>query len=141
MLINKVQVQTTPSNCGDFNIPGLKWTCKTNDVRLISALSGVFYHYWCKTGLWQIVTKPTRGSSALDLVFVTSDNVDETCVGVNLGEIFIGCDHCTVTVVFPVLFRSTSPGPFKNFYCAEYGKIEGLFVDINWEAQYLQMDG
>jgi hypothetical protein len=63
-----------PSNsavilCGDFNFPNVNWLVNNSLHCSDLTCSGIFLELVYKHGLQQQVTRPTRGTHTLDLVF------------------------------------------------------------------------
>ena len=74
---------------GDFNLPNFNWDDPNTDCLISKVMCPFIDSFFLK----QIVTKPTRGSNILDLVFCHDDLIDS----IDIVKTSLS-DHCILTI-------------------------------------------
>ncbi|KAF8367053.1 hypothetical protein PRIPAC_84882, partial [Pristionchus pacificus] len=113
---------------GDFNLPEIKWPKTTQHY---SGASADFIKCCDEIGLVQLIQRPTRKDAFLDLLLSNSNSVAQNVEQLpNYGN----SDHSAFLfqlLLAPVEQRAKY---VKNFRKADYGKINTLLANIDWNA-------
>lgn len=112
---------------GDFNYPAIDWSSLIASNNLGQ---NKFLQFMISNGFEQIVDFPTRNNAILDLIFINSPNLLQCA---KLGNKVLGCDHETVTTVFPVQQVEYIQQKFRNFSNVNYLALEQTIDSIDWD--------
>ena len=98
---------------GDFNLPNFNWDDPNTDCLISKVMCPFIDSFFLK----QIVTKPTRGSNILDLVFCHDDLIDS----IDIVKTSLS-DHCILTInsFIPVVVNHSTPPTVSS---PKFGKI------------------
>ena len=120
---------------GDFNLPNFNWDDPNTDCLISKVMCPFIDSFFLK----QIVTKPTRGSNILDLVFCHDDLIDS----IDIVKTSLS-DHCILTInsFIPVVVNhSTSeinpPSSVMeslNFNKCDWELLITSLCDIDWSV-------
>jgi hypothetical protein len=124
-----------PSNsavilCGDFNFPNVNWLVNNSLHCSDLTCSGIFLELVYKHGLQQYVTRPTRGTHTLDLVFCNDNNC---VINTRSLEPFSTSDHCQVSFQVPYKTESnTKLFITRDFKLADWAGIRTFLDQIDF---------
>ena len=120
---------------GDFNLPNFNWDDPNTDCLISKVMCPFIDSFFLK----QIVTKPTRGSNILDLVFCHDDLIDS----IDIVKTSLS-DHCILTInsFIPVVVNHStsvinSPSSVMeslNFNKCDWELLITSLCDIDWSV-------
>ncbi|KAF8366224.1 hypothetical protein PRIPAC_84053 [Pristionchus pacificus] len=113
---------------GDFNLPEIKWPKTTQHY---SGANADFIKCCDEIGLVQLIQRPTRKDVFLDLLLSNSNSVVQNVEQLpNYGN----SDHSAFSFQLLLAPEEQRAKYVKNFQKADYGKINTLLANIDWNA-------
>uniref|UniRef100_A0A8R1USY3 Endo/exonuclease/phosphatase domain-containing protein n=1 Tax=Pristionchus pacificus TaxID=54126 RepID=A0A8R1USY3_PRIPA len=113
---------------GDFNLPEIKWPKTTQHY---SGASADFIKCCDEIGLVQLILRQTRKDAFLDLLLSNSNSVVQNVEQLpNYGNL----DHSAFSFQLLLAPEEQRAKYVKNFQKADYGKINTLLANIDWNA-------
>lgn len=118
---------------GDFNLADMEWYSRCDDTLLHSAVTKDFIDMFVSHNFSQLVDKPTRGESFLDLVFCNCDRlVTQLSVTPPIGN----SDHATIDFLIDVGDHASKPRLVRDFASVDFPAIERYLSDIDWFGSF-----
>jgi hypothetical protein len=113
---------------GDFNLPN---AFSANTDAILCPSEREFKSFCDASNLLQLVNKPTRDKSLLDLILV-SDTLAETVNNCTVLEPFSTSDHCSIEMCFSMPLMPCTRERFHDFRRADFPGINRFLLSIHW---------
>ena len=131
--LNSLMINSSTYIVGDFNFDKITWV-KGRSLHSNSKVFSCFHDFLLTNSLVQLVTDATQVSgNTLDLFIAPINNI---ITKISVEEPFTDtCDHYMINACLTLqMFTTSDKRPKKNFYAADYCKINDFLRNIEWPS-------